>query len=136
MLVTSPAAVDGELIASAGDRISLTCTHTNIDNGRTTWRFGPPIGCSRSFLHDRVPDVFSPCGSFTFEDITLLIHGVTHLSSTAVATVNSSITGTFVECSDMSAVAMTNIGNVTLCIVGKFNVECVVCSLHYLLLAK
>ena len=117
--MTSPVAVDGVLIACTGDRISLTFTHTNIGTGRTTWRFSPPINCFESFLHDRIPDKINQCGPFAFENITHLITGVTQLSSTAVATVNSSITGTFVECSDTSSVAMTNIGNVTLCVIGK-----------------
>ena len=43
------------------------------------------------------------------------------LSSTAVATANTSMTGTVVECRDSAGIVFTSIGNVTLRIIGKFD---------------
>ena len=46
---------------------------------------------------------------------------ITALSSTAVATANTSMTGTVVSCQDRAGLMPTTIGSITICVTGNNN---------------
>ena len=106
------------LAACAGDQISLTCSHDDLISGTTRWIISQPVNCSETIDHNP-PISTNPCGPFTFRDVSMLTPD-TVLSSTAVAAANTSITGTVVECRDSAGIFYDSIGNITLCIIGKF----------------
>ena len=109
------------LIACAGDQISLTCSHSNSDNGVTLWIFTPSNDCNRRSLDHNNPDDVPPCGPFMFENITHISQTRSSaLSSTAVFTANESISNTLVECRDNAGNAYNQVGNITICVVGEF----------------
>ena len=60
-----------------------------------------------------------PCGPFIFQDVSVLAPGAV-LSSTAVATANTSMTGTVVECRDSAGIFYEQVGNISLCILSKY----------------
>ena len=114
---STPAHTSGVLIACAGNQISLTCSHDNLDSGTTRWVFSQPVDCSETIDHN--PPIFTdPCGSFTFQDVSELAPG-TVLHSTTVATANTSMTGAVVECKDSAGILSKIIGNITLCVIGE-----------------
>ena len=100
-----------------GNEISISCGHNNVDTGVTRWVLSVPINCSEVIEH-RFPTDPYQCGPFSFQDVTLLVAGAV-LSSTAVATANTSMTGTTVECRDSAGINPRTIGSTTLCVVGK-----------------
>ena len=117
---STPAHVGGVLAACAGDQISLTCSHDNLDSGVTRWiQVSQPMvqDCSEVIDHN-IPNSADPCGPFTFQDVSMLALDAV-LSSTAVATANTSMTGTVVECRDSAGILSASIGNVTLCVYGE-----------------
>ena len=115
-LTSTPTHINGVLTTCAGSQISITCTHSNVDSGLTSWRFGPPINCTPLAEHNPVsyPEL---CPIFTFHNITSVNQGV--LSSTVVAMANSSMTGANIECRDSAGLTFNIIGNIELCITGK-----------------
>ena len=113
---STPAAnTDGVLTACAGSQISITCRHSNLNSGITSWNFSLPVDCIVAIQHD--PPSSEPCGPFSFQDVTMLAVGAV-LSSTAVATANTSMTGTVVSCQDGAGLIPTTIGSITVCIIG------------------
>ena len=104
--------------ACSGDMISIKCGHTNTGSGVTRWIFSPPVDCSEIIEHRRPND--RQCGSspFRFQQITSLTENVI-LSSTAVATANTTMTDTTVQCQDTAGISPMTIGNVTVCIFGE-----------------
>lgn len=118
-LETTPSHVNGVLTVYSGDRISLKCSHDNLVSGVTRWSFGAPLrDCSEAIIDHNPPITTSPCGQFTFEDVTEIMLGRL-LNSTAVATAASSMSGAVVECRDSTGIAPNLIGRVTLCVTGK-----------------
>ena len=112
-----PGAVNGVLTVYSGDKISLKCSHVNLVTGVTSWSFGAPISCTKAIDHNP-PITTSPCGPFTFEDVTvLMLEGA--LNSTVVATASTSMTGAIVECRDSTGISPNLIGSLTLCVIGK-----------------
>ena len=113
-LESTPAANnDGVLTACAGSQISITCRHSNLNSGVTVWSFSLPIDCMITIEHN--PPLSEPCGPFSFQDAAMLAAGV-ELSSTAVATAITSMTGTVVSCQDSVGLIPTTIGSITVCI--------------------
>ena len=113
-----PAHVDGVLTTCAGHQILLTCSHNKLLSGITRWIFSQPVDCSETVDHNPPIQSTDPCGSFTFQDVSELAPD-TVLHSTTVATANTSMTGTVVECKDSAGILSESIGNITLCIVGE-----------------
>ena len=112
------------LIACAGDKISLTCSHSNSDNGVTLWTFTPSNHCNRTRVPiDHInPDGVPPCGPFMFENITRISPTTpTALSSTVVFIANESISNTLVECRDSVGDVYNQVGNITICVIGKMS---------------
>ena len=109
------------LIACNGDQISLTCTHGNVVSGSTRWIISPPVNCASNIIHD-LPIDAPQCGPFTFHSVTEAVQGVTQLSSTAIATASTMMSGSVVECRGGNVIASSSVGNLTLCIVGQFTV--------------
>ena len=109
------------LIACAGDQISLTCSHSNSDNGVTLWTFTPSKlnNCNRVPIDHNNPDDEQSCGPFMFENITHI--SLTTLNSTAVFTANVSISNTVAECRDSPGGDYNQVGNITICVIGNLN---------------
>ena len=115
---STPAHVGGVLTACAGDQISLTCSHDNLNSGVTSWLFYQPVDCTE--VIDHAPPISTdPCGPFTFQDVSILAPDAV-LSSTAVATANTSMTSTVVECRDSAGILYDQVGNISLCILSKY----------------
>ena len=118
---TPLANTDGVLSACAGSQISITCRHSNLNSGVTPWIFSPPVDCSTTIDHNTVS--YEPCGPFTFQGVTAIsIHNydmITAFSSTAVATANTSMTGTVVSCQSGLSLRPTIIGSITICVTGN-----------------
>ena len=104
------------LIACDGDLISLTCTHDDVGSGSSTWIISPPVNCSTSIIHNPPTDAPS-CGPFTFSGVNEALQGVTQLSSTAMATASTTMSGSVVECKS-GIFSSSSAGNLTLCIIG------------------
>ena len=108
----------GTLLVCVGHQISLTCSHENGATGTTRWIFSSPVDCSRAIDHNN-PYSTDPCGPFIFKNVTELTSDAVLFNSTAVATASASMSGTVVECRDSSGRTFNQIGNITLCIIGK-----------------
>ena len=107
------------LIACAGDQLVLTCTHDMVSNEATRWNFIPTFpGCTRRIVNHNNPDFVSPCGPFTFLNVTDFGQSPTELSSTAVATTDESLSNTVIACYDSERNSANLVGNVTLCVIG------------------
>ena len=107
------------LIACAGDQLVLTCTHDMVSNEATRWNFIPTFpGCTRRIVNHNNPTMVSPCGPFTFLNVTGVDESPTELSSTAVATADESLNNTFIGCYDSERNSANLVGNITLCIIG------------------
>ena len=106
------------LTVCIGEQISLTCSHDNAANGVTQWIFSPPVDCIRAITHSD-PLSRAPCGPFTFQNITELTLDTVLLNSIAVAMTSASMSGTVVECRDSSGTVFNQIGNISLCVIGK-----------------
>ena len=100
-----------------GNEILIRCNHTNLNTGVTRWVLSTPVNCSEAIEHGEPTRPYQ-CGPFSFQDVTLLAPGAV-LSSTAVATANTSMTGTNVECRDSAGINPQTIGSTALCVVGK-----------------
>lgn len=111
----------GMLTACAGDQISIRCSHDNLATGATRWIFEPPIDCAEAIDHNP-PISTHPCGPFTFHGVTELPQVPLH--STAEATASASMSGAVIECRDSGGLRFNTIGNLTLCIIGKFHELC------------
>ena len=109
------------LIACAGDQLVLTCTHDMVSNQATRWNFIPTFpGCTRRIVNHNNPDSVTPCGPFTFLNVTRFDESLslTELSSTAVATAHESLSNTVIECYDSERNSANLVGNITLCVIG------------------
>ena len=104
------------IIACDGDLISLICTHGNVGSGSSTWIISSPVNCSTSIIHNPPIDA-PPCGPFTFSGVNEALRGVTQLSSTAMATASTLMSGSVVECRS-GIFSSSSVGNLTLCIIG------------------
>ena len=113
---TVPAEVRDVLSVCIGQEIFIRCGHNNVNTGVTRWVLSAPINCSEVIEHRAPTDPYQ-CGPFSFQDVTLLAPDVV-LSSTAVATANTSMTGTTVECRDSAGINPQTIGSTALCGVG------------------
>ena len=117
MFETVPAEVRGVLSVCIGHEVFIRCGHSNVNTGITRWVLSAPINCSEVIEHGDTTRLYQ-CGPFSFQDVTMLAVDAV-LSSTAVATANTSMTGTTVECRDSSGINPQTIGSSTLCVVGK-----------------
>ena len=118
VLKSTPPSVNGVLTACAGQHISLTCSHNNLNAGNTIWRSGSPVDCLRTFSHASGSAPPSPCGPFTFQGITPLLDASSVLNSTAVASATVDMNNATIECRSGN-LDVISIGNITLCIVGE-----------------
>ena len=114
---TFPGHVGGVLSVCIDHEVFITCGHSNLNTGVTRWVLSTPVNCSEVIQH-RNPAGPYQCGPFSFQDVTMLAPDAV-LSSTAVATANTSMTGTTVECRDSAGINPHTIGSTTLCIFGK-----------------
>ena len=114
--------LSGYLVACVGDHISISCSHNNLNTGATRWTFTSPLminDCGETIDHN--PPISSEsCGSFMFTDVSAL--PLLPLNSTTRATASVAINGTTVECRDGGGILYEVIGNITLCIIGMFNI--------------
>ena len=112
------------LIACAGDQLVLTCTHDMVSNEATRWNFIPTLPyCTRRIINHNNPYFVSPCGPFTFLNVTGVDESPTELSSTAVATADESLSNTVIACYDSERNSANLVGNITLCIMGMCNLN-------------
>ena len=116
--MTVPDEVGGVLSVCAGDLISIKCGHTNTGSGVTRWVFSPPVDCSEIIEHSRPNDRQCGTSAFRLAGITRLVANVI-LNSTAIATANTTMSGTTVQCFDSAGIASVTVGSVTLCIFGR-----------------
>ena len=80
------------------------------------------MNCSVSVDHNNPTSARDrPCGPFTFQNVTPALEGVTLLNSTAVETASTEISGSVVECK-AGLRSSISVGNISLCIIGKFYV--------------
>ena len=115
-LESIPPAVNGVLTVSAGQQISLTCSHDNVNLANTRWIASPPVSCTTDISHTTLTN--PPCGPFTFQDITALVQPLPSLlNSTAVATAAINMIGTNIECRGGNIVASFSVGNISLSVV-------------------
>ena len=114
-------AVNGSITTCSGNPIEITCNHDEIDTASTIWRISPPVNCSTVITHGRNPDT-PPCGLFMFHNVTAATRDttVTVLSSTAVATANVMMSDSVVECRGGNRFRSVKVGNISLCVVGKY----------------
>ena len=111
--------VNKYLTACDGDQISMTCIHGRAASGTTRWIIRPPVNCMTNIIHNPPLNTPQPCGPFTFSGITAAEEGVTQLSSTAMATATTMMSGSLVECRSGNVVSSQSVGNLTLCIIGQ-----------------
>ena len=109
--------VGGVLAACAGEQITLMCRNDSLNSGATRWIFSQPVDCSETIDHNPLIST-DPCGPFSFQGVSVLVPDAA-LYSTAVATANTSMTGTVVQCRNSAGILSASIGNVTLCVYGE-----------------
>ena len=111
---SSPAAREnGDLIVCPGTIVNITCTHINRDN-QTAWEVE---GFPRSVaLHDLGQTTPTSVGPFNYS--TIGGHSGPTLTSTIQTTVTESLNGTVVLCRAGGLPADTEVGRVTVRVVG------------------
>ena len=116
--VLTPASENGVLTTCVGEQISFTCSHAGEETSNTRWEFSPPTDCSVLIDHEpqNAPDS-EQCGPFTIQGISNTTQEM--LTSTAVATATTSLTGTVAECADGVGANAVQFGNTSICVVGK-----------------
>ena len=107
------------MVACNGDMISLTCSHDEVSSITTNWIISSPVNCSTEILHNPPTPSAPPCGLFSFQNITIADQ-VVQLNSTAVATANSEINGSVIECIGGFS-SSVSLSNISLCVIGKPN---------------
>ena len=111
--------MNGTLTTCSGNQVEITCNHNEIDTASTMWRISPPINCSTTITHIHNPDA-SLCGLITFKNITVAMRDTTLLSSTAVVSVNESMSDSVIECTGGNEVRYVEVGNISLCVIGEY----------------
>ena len=112
--------MNGTLTACVDQRISLICSHDNVNILSTRWIASPPVDCLTAVSHiGPNPPTPPPCGPFTFEGITPEEPAPSLLNSTAVATTTVNMSNTTIECRGGSSRNFFSVGNISLCVVGK-----------------
>ena len=119
-LESVPVARNGSVTACSGNQIKMTCSHNETTNINTLWNIGPPVNCSTTITHTRTPDI-PQCGSsmIEFQNVTSATRSTSILSSTAVVTANTMISGSTVECRGGNIDRSIDVGSLSLCIVGE-----------------
>ena len=97
--------------------MSLACTHSNTNSGNSRWIVGSPLNCAETVSSSVTPG--QSCEPYvSFQDDSMLSEGVVSSIAT-VATDNTSVNGTVLECRDGAGLLYTSVGNVAICVVGK-----------------
>ena len=117
-LESIPAARNVSVTACSGNQIKMTCSHNEITN--TLWSIGPPVNCLTTITHTQPPDI-PPCGSsmIEFQNVTSATHSTSMLSSTAVVTANTMMSGSTVEYRGGNIDQSIDVGSLSLCIVSE-----------------
>ena len=124
--LTSPSRFYGStgnptLLACAGDQLVLTCTHNMVSNQASRWNFIPTFpSCTRRIVNHNNPTMVTPCGPFTFLNVTGVDESPTELSSTAIATADESLSNTVIECYDSERNSANSVGRITMCVIGTY----------------
>jgi hypothetical protein len=82
------------------------------------------VNCSTEIIQNPPTPIAPPCGPFSFQNITLAEPGALQLNSTAVATADSEINGSMIECI-AGFILSPSVGNISLCVIGKLSRKCV-----------
>ena len=104
----------------SGDEVILICQHNIVSNRATRWTFTPSFpNCPRRVIDHNNPTSVSPCGPFSFNNVTGVSESPIELSSTGVALANDSINGLLIQCWDSERDEANEVGNLILCVIGK-----------------
>ena len=118
LLESVPGHINGVVTVYSGNKVSFRCSHDNLVSGVTRWSFSAPLDCNEAIIDHNPPITTSQCGQFTFENVTVIMIG-SLLSSTAVATANTAMSGAVIECRDSTGISPNLIGRITLCVAGE-----------------
>ena len=120
--MSTPTSENGVLTTCVGEQISITCSHAGEETSNTRWVFSPPTKCSILIDHEpqNAPDS-KQCGPFTIQGISNTTQEM--LTSTAVATATTSLTGTVAECADGVGANAIQFGNTSICVAGEISVS-------------
>ena len=122
-LKSVPTVENGILTTCTGNPIAITCSHNETLSRSTTWNFSPPVNCSTIITHREDDSVVPPCYSsmIMFQDVeSVATSGTTIFRSTALVNATAMMSGSVVECRGGNRIQSVNIGNITLCVIGKF----------------
>ena len=108
--------VFGRLTLCPGTAFSLTCSYGPSSNEATRWEFSPPNPCTLPITHR--PPTADSCGPFTINMVSdASVSSMRYSTAHAVAT--KALDGTVVVCKDGSDFSDSEVGRVTIRVIGN-----------------